>query len=79
MDLNLAELKYYPFTISVDKCPGNCNVLPSKVRAPKKKKHKNFKVFNVITNKNQAKTMKKLISHYWKCEFNCSTCHSNHK
>ena len=39
MDLNLAELTYYPFTISVDKCPGNCNVLPSKVRAPKKKKN----------------------------------------
>ena len=30
MDLNLVELKYYPFIISLDKCNGSCDVLPPK-------------------------------------------------
>ena len=30
IDLNLVELKYYPFMISLDKCNGSCNVLSSK-------------------------------------------------
>ena len=30
IDLNPSELKYYPFTISLDKCSGSCNVLSPK-------------------------------------------------
>ena len=30
IDLNPAELKYYPFMISLDKCTGSCNVLSPK-------------------------------------------------
>ena len=26
LDLNLSELKYYPFKTSLDKCNGSCNV-----------------------------------------------------
>ena len=33
---NPAELKYYPFMISLNKCTGNCNVLSQKICVPKK-------------------------------------------
>ena len=29
INLNVAELNYYPFMISVDKCNGSCNVADS--------------------------------------------------
>ena len=45
----------------------------------KKSKRHNVKVFNMITNKNEAKTMTKLISCDCKCKFNSTTCNSNQK
>ena len=44
----------------------------------KKAKDINMKVFNMITNKNEAKTMTKHISCDSRCLFN-NTCHSNQK
>ena len=38
LDLNLAELKYYPFKTSLDKCNGICNVKSPKICVPKKQK-----------------------------------------
>ena len=46
--------------ISLDKCSGSCNVLSPKIYIYIKKK-KNFKVFNIITNNNEGKTMGKHI------------------
>ena len=54
IDLNPIKLKYYPFMISLDKCSGSFNVLPSKISIPKKTKDINVKVFNITTNKNKA-------------------------
>ena len=51
IDLNTAELKYYPFMISLDKSNGSFNVLSLKICVPTKAKDIN--VFNMI-----AKTMK---------------------
>ena len=62
IDLNLVELKYYPFMISLDKCSESCNVLSPKICVPKKTKDINVKVFNMMANKNEAKTMTKHIS-----------------
>ena len=39
IDLNLVELKYSLFMISLDKCSGNCNILSPKICVPKKTKH----------------------------------------
>ena len=75
IDLNSVELKYYPFLISLKKCSGNCNVLSPKICVPKKAKDKN--VCNVITNKNEAKTMTKHISCDCKCKLNSTACSSN--
>ena len=41
--------------ISLDKCIRSCNVLSPKVCVPKVTKYINFKAFNIITNKNEAK------------------------
>ena len=38
IDMNLVELKYYTFMISLNKCTGICNVLTSKICVPKEKK-----------------------------------------
>ena len=70
IDLNPAELKNYPFMISLDKCIGSCNVLSPKICIPKKTKDINGKAFNMIANKNEAKTMTEHISCDCKCKFN---------
>ena len=76
VDLNPVELTYYPFMINLDKCTGTCNVLSPKICIAKETKDINVKAFNMITNKNEAKTMKKHISCDCKCKFNCTTCNS---
>ena len=79
MDLNPVELRYYPFMISLGKYSGNCNVLSPKNCVPKETKDVNVKVFNMITNRNEAKTLVKQISCNFKCKFNSSTYNSNQK
>ena len=79
-DMNPAELKYYPFVISLNKCVGSCNVLSPKLCVPKETTEDIYvKAFNMTTNKNEAKAMKKHISCDCKCKFNSATCNSNQK
>ena len=59
IDLNPIELEWYPFMISLDKCNGSCNALSPKISVPKKK---HFNAFNMITHKNEVKTVEKHIS-----------------
>ena len=80
--LNPVELKYYPSMMSLDKCSESCNFaddLSTKICIPSKTKDVNVKVFNMITNRNEAKTMVKHISCDCKCNFNNTTCNSNQK
>ena len=46
---------------------------------PKETKGIYVKAFNIITNKNEAKPMRKHISGDCKCKFNSTTCNSNQK
>ena len=57
IDLNPIELKYYPFMIGLNKCTASCNVLSLKLCVPKETREINVKAFNMIANKNEAKTM----------------------
>ena len=75
IDLNPTELIHYPFMISFNKCTGSCNVLSLKICVPKETKPLNVKVFGMITNINEAKTMTKHIP----CQYSCTACNSNHK
>ena len=77
IDLNPVELKYYPFMISLDECNGSCNVLSPKICVQEEIEGINIKVFNMITNKNEAKAITKHI--YCNCKYKLSstTCNSN--
>ena len=79
IDMNPVELNYYPFMINLYKCTGSCNVVSPKICVPKETKDINVKAFNVITNKDEAKTMAKHISCDSKSKFNSTTCNSNQK
>ena len=79
IDFNLVEFKYYPFMISLDKCTGSCNVLSPKICVPKETKDINVKAFSMVTNKSEAKAMKKYVSYDFKCKFNNTACNSNQK
>ena len=62
--LNPFELKYYPFMISLDQCSGNCDFvddLSIKICVSSKTKDINVKVFNMITNITEAKTLVKIF------------------
>ena len=59
--------------ISFDKCSGSCDVLSPKICVPKETKDINVKAFNMIANKNEAKTTTEHISCDCKCEFNSIT------
>ena len=82
IDLYPAELKCYPFMINLDKCSGSCNSvnnLSIKMCVPNKTEDINVKVFHMITNSNEAKTMAKHISCDCKRKRNSTTCNSNQK
>ena len=81
INLNVAELNYYPFMISVDKCNGSCNVADSlsiKTCVLSETKDINVKVFNMITRINGVKTLVKHILYYRKCKLD-STIHNPNK
>ena len=82
IDLNPVELNYYPFRFSLDKCSGSYNFiddLSTKLCVPSKTKDICVKVFNIITNKSEAKTMVKHTPSDCKCKFNSTTCNLNQK
>ena len=63
--------------ISIEKCSGSCNSfdnLSTKICIPSKIKDINVKIFNMVTNNNEA--MVKYISCDCKCKFNSSICNS---
>ena len=76
LDMNPVEPKFYLFTISLNKCTGSCNVLSPKICVPKETKDVNFKAFDKITNKDEAKEMSEHTSCDCKCKFNSATCNS---
>ena len=72
INLNPAELNFYPFIISLDKCNESCNVvddLSTKICVPSETKGINVKIFNMITCINVAKTSLKHISCYFNMKY----------
>ena len=60
-------LRYYSFPVNLDKCTGSCNTLnylSNIVCVPNKTEDLNLSVFNMITGKNELKTLTKHIIHY---------------
>ena len=77
IDLNPVVPKYYPFIVSLDKCTGSLNVLYPKIKVLSKTKDIHVKVFNLITDRNEAKTMVKHILCDCKWKSNSTTDNSN--
>ena len=65
--------------ISLDKCSGNCNILSLKISVPKESEDETVKAFNMLANKNEAKTMTNYISCGCKCKLNSAPCNSDQK
>ena len=67
--MNVAEVKYYQFMISVNKYTENYSVLSPKICVPKETKD--------ITNKDEAKTRAEYLSCVCKCKLSSTTGNSN--
>ena len=79
IDMNLNELKCYPFMISLNTCTGRINVLSLKICVSKDIKDINVKAFNMITNKVDAKATTEHISCDCECKFNSTTSNPKEK
>ena len=81
IDLNLDELYYYLFTISMSKCNGICNTVddPFGRCVPNKIKDTNLKMFDMIKVTNESRTLAKHISCKYRCEFDGRECNSRQK
>ena len=73
------ELTYYPLMISLNKYIESCNVLSQKIYVPKETKHIYVQAFNMIINKDEAKSMAEHIPSDCKCKLNSRTCNCNQK
>ena len=72
INLNLDEIHYYSFIISMNKCDGTCNTAEDpfgRICVLYKMKDVNMKVFNMIKGINTSKTHAKLISCECRCNF----------
>ena len=66
------RFRYFLFATSLDRCFGNCNTfngVSNKLCIPNKTGDLNLHTFNMITKTNESKTLTKLISCEYKCEF----------
>ena len=74
------KFHYYQFAVKLDRCVGSCNTLndlSNKVYVPNKTEDLNLSVLNMITGKNESKTLAKHISCKCKCKFDEKKCNSN--
>ena len=70
----------YPFVAKLDKYVGSCNTLndlSNKVCVPNKTEDLNLSMFNMITGRNESKTLTKHILCECKCIFDGKTCNSD--
>ena len=72
IDLSPIELKHSSLMVSQDIRSGSCNSgndLSTKMCVPSETEDRNVNAFNIIANKNEAKTLLKHISCDFKCKF----------
>ena len=69
------KFHYYPFAVRLDRSCHTLNDLSNKVCVPNKTK--DLSVFNMITGKNESKTLTKFISCECKFIFDGGNCNSD--
>ena len=61
ININSNNPMFYPFSIRINKCSGNCNNIDdpySKTRVPDVIKNLNLKVFNLLSRTNETRSIK---------------------
>ena len=73
------EFPYYLFTFKIDRGVGSCNTLnlSNKVCIQNKTEDLNLSLINMITGRNELKTLKKHISCECTCKFEGTKCKSS--
>ena len=62
------------FAVNLERCVGSCDILndlSNKICVPNKTEDLNLSIFNMITEKDESKTLTKHISCECKCKFDC--------
>ena len=75
-------LRYYPFTVNLDRCVGSCNTLnylSHRVCVPNKTEGLNLSVFNMITGKDESLSLTKYIPRKCEGKLDGGKCNSNQK
>ena len=78
-NLNLDELHYYPFIISMNRCDGSCSTVkdPSgRICFSSKVEGVNLKIINMMKGINESMTLGKHISCDCRCDFGDRKCNS---
>ena len=73
---------FYPFSIRVNKCSGNCNNINdpyAKLCFPDVVRNMNLKVSNLMSWSNQTKQIKWYENCKCECKLNSSACNNKHK
>ena len=76
------EILFYPFTVSVNECVGSCSTIDdpyAQVCLPNEVKHRNVKVFNLMSKINETRSLVQHESFKCKCGLNESVCNSRQK
>ena len=76
----IEEFHYYPFAVSPNRRKESCNTLndlSNRVCVPNNREDLNLCVLNIVTRKNESKTLTKHISCKCKCKLDDRKCNSN--
>ena len=82
INVNTNNPVFYPFSVKVNKCSGNCNNISdpySRLCVPDVVKNINLKVFNLVSWSNQAKQIKWHGSCTCECRLNSIICNDKQK
>ena len=82
ININTNNLVFYPFSVKVNKCSGNCNNISdpyARLCVPNVVKNIYLKVFNLMSWSNQTKQVKWQESCKYECRLNSIICNNKEK
>ena len=82
ISINSNNPMFYPFSIKVNKCCGNCNNINdsyARICAPDIIKDLNVKVFNLLTRTNETRNIKWHEKYKWICRLDKIICNNKQK
>ena len=82
ININSNELSFSPCNVKISKCSGSCNNINdpyAKLCVPDVVKNINVKVFNLISNTNETRYIKRHESWKCKCRLDASICNTKQR